>query len=103
MSLQKKPLKTKSVCKVTFTLPAEMSNGASTVHLAGDFNGWSINESPLKRKKDGSFSVTLDLEKDSEYQFRYILDQKIWENDDSADGYAPSPVNPAVENSVVRT
>jgi len=103
MSLMKKSLKTRPVCKVTFCLPSNMVDGARSVHLAGDFNQWSTHSHPMKQKKDGSFSITLDLEQGSEYQFRYVIDQERWENDDQADAYLPSPLNAAVENSIVRT
>ncbi|MGC9457245.1 MAG: isoamylase early set domain-containing protein [Halothiobacillaceae bacterium] len=103
MSLQKKFLKTKPVCKVTFTLPPEHVGEVQTVHLAGDFNSWSMEAHPLKRKKDGSYSITVDLEKDGEYHFKYVVDGEQWLNDDEPDAYAPSPMDPAAENSLIRT
>lgn len=54
----------------------------------------------MKLQKDGSFSLTINLEKGREYQYRYLLDGYIWENDDCADKYVRSPYGDS-DNSVV--
>ncbi|MDP5170090.1 MAG: isoamylase early set domain-containing protein [Bacteroidia bacterium] len=99
MSLTKKALKSKPVCKVTFKVPATTAPGASSVFIVGDFNDWSESSHPLKGLKDGSFSTTIDLETGKSYQFRYLIDGSTWENDDAADKYVTSPFG--TENSVV--
>ncbi len=101
MSLSKKPLKSRPVCKVTFSLPSDMVNGAQSIALAGEFNGWSLDTHPLKRKRDGTYAITVDLEPDHRYQFRYVIDGERWENDDSADAYVPNELG--TENSVIHT
>lgn len=78
----------KNVCKVTFELPSAVE--AQTAYLVGDFNAWDKQATPMKRKRDGSFSVALNLETDKEYRFRYWLDQSRWENDWQADAYVPN-------------
>ena len=98
--MQKQYLKSKNLCKVTFSLTKQAVKDAKTVHLVGEFNGWDIYATPLKKMKDGSFQVSLQLETGRSYQFRYLIDEKNWENDWSADSYAPSSFG-AVENSVV--
>ena len=100
MSLKKRYLKSKPVCKVTFELPRKAAPAAENVGLAGDFNGWDPQVTPLTRKKSGDFNVTLELASGREYQFRYVIDGQTWENDWQADRYAPSEI-PGVENSVV--
>jgi 1,4-alpha-glucan branching enzyme len=100
MSLVKKHLKTKPVCKVTFRVPSELVNGASRVALVGDFNGWDPKTLPLEKLKGGGFKVTVDLESGREYQFRYLIDGETWQNDDDADRYVPSGFA-GTENSVV--
>lgn len=100
MALKKQYLKTKSICKVTFTLPFGAVEFAKTVCLVGDFNDWSYCDTPMKVAKDGSCSVTLDLEIGYEYQFRYLLDGIHWENDWQADKYVPTAFGDS-ENSVV--
>ncbi|MFT5312106.1 MAG: 1,4-alpha-glucan branching enzyme [Paraglaciecola sp.] len=101
MAFTKQYLKSKPVCKVTFKISKEEARAADTVCLVGDFNDWDTAAVPMKKLKNGSFSATLDLAKDKEYQFRYLLDDKAWENDGQADQYVPSPVS-FEENSVIR-
>ncbi|MGC9325981.1 MAG: isoamylase early set domain-containing protein [Desulfomonilia bacterium] len=100
MSIKKQYLKTKPVCKVTFTLPKTMSRSASSVFIVGEFNDWNHLASPMKVQKNGSFSITLNLPKGREYQFRYLLDGSTWENDDSADRYVRTQFGDC-DNSVV--
>ncbi|WP_407275522.1 isoamylase early set domain-containing protein [Halothiobacillus sp. DCM-1] len=103
MSLTKKPLKTRPVCKVTFTLPAHATQGAKQVMLVGDFNEWSEDSHPLKQAKtDGSFSITVDLPVEQAFQFRYLVDGTRWQNDEAADAYTPTPFGNE-QNSVVHT
>lgn len=97
--LKKQFLKSKPVCKVTFYTPDSLQ--ADTVHLVGDFNNWSETDTPMKKLKDGRFSVTLDLEADREYQFRYLVNGTEWHNDWEADKYVPNPF--IGDNSVVST
>jgi 1,4-alpha-glucan branching enzyme len=99
MSLKKHHLKKKSVCKVTVTVPKQLGAFASTVHLVGDFNDRNKSITPMKQLKYGSFTATLFLRQDAEYEFRYLLDGLTWENDRQADKYAPNPYGG--ENSVV--
>ncbi|MGS2720200.1 isoamylase early set domain-containing protein [Paraglaciecola aestuariivivens] len=93
MSFKKQYLKSKPICKVTFKLSKEEAQAANTVRLVGDFNDWDKTASPMKKLKNGSFTTTVNLSKDKAYQFRYLLDDKEWENDWQADGYIPSPVS----------
>ena len=100
MSLKKRFLKGRSVCKVTFNLRQEAAEDATAVHVVGEFNNWDVYATPMKRLKDGSFTVTVDLDQGAEYQFRYLIDETIWENDWNADKYVPSHYGNC-ENSVV--
>ncbi len=54
----------------------------------------------MRKLKNGSFTLTIDLEPNREYQFRYLLDDEIWENDEEADKYISNPYGDS-ENSVV--
>ena len=100
MSIKKQFLKTKPVCKVTFRIPEEVGNSAKTAHVVGEFNGWSFLVTPMRKLKSGAFTTTLDLEQGREYQFRYLLDKKNWQNDADADNLAPTPYADS-ENSVI--
>ena len=99
MSISKKFLKSKPVCKVTFKLKKDQVDGASTVHLVGDFNDWNKESHPMKGLKNGSFSAVLDLESGRDYQFRYLIDGDKWLNDEGADSYVASPYGD--QNAVV--
>jgi len=74
---------------------------AQDVTVLGDFNSWDLNQSyPMKRLKNGTFKTTIDLNIGQEYQFRYLVDGELWENDSQADNYVPTGVG-VEDNSVV--
>ena len=101
--LKKKFLKTK--CKVTFELPESLADGAMTVYLVGDFNNWDERATVMEKqsvKKGGTkYSITLDLDLDKEYHYRYLVNGTDWHNDWDADKYVPNPFSG--DNSVVIT
>lgn len=99
MGLKKQYLKTGLACKVTFSLPKEGVGSANAVNVVGDFNNWKKSATPMKRLKNGTFTVTIALERNREYQFRYLLDGQRWENDWKADKYVHNDYGS--ENSVV--
>jgi len=101
MSLAKKYLKTRPVCKATFTIPAKRHNGKAAAFLVGDFNDWGLDSLPMKRKKDGSWSLEVELKPGGEYQFLYRLGDENFINDEAADAYAPNPYGTGT-NSVIR-
>jgi 1,4-alpha-glucan branching enzyme len=63
--IKKQCLKSRPVCKVTFKLPKEASSGAQQVCVVGDFNNWSKEAHLMNRLKNGTFTLTLELEKGS--------------------------------------
>ena len=89
--------KTGKSCRVIFELPA--AAGASYASVLGDFNEWSADAHPMKRRKDGSFFVVIYLKPGREYRYRYLLDGKRWENDWNSERYAPNEFGS--EDSVV--
>lgn len=96
----KKYLKTKPICKVTFKALKKNIGPAHSVILTGEFNNWDISAPVMKKLKTGDFTVSMDLDADRAYQFRYLVDGKNWHNDESADAYLPSPF-PGIDNSVI--
>ena len=97
--LTKKYSKTKPTCKVTFTLAQDAIQGAKSVKVLGEFNNWSAASGvPMKLSK-GIFSTVIELPTGRDYQFRYLGDNGVWENDYAADAYVEVPFN--VSNSVV--
>ncbi len=100
MSVKKQFLKSKPVCKVTFCLPKKAVKNAKNVKIVGDFNNWNTKKGvKMTSLKSGEFKATVELETGKDYQFRYLIDNRNWENDWQADKYAPTPYG--VENSVV--
>jgi len=99
MSIEKKFLKAKPICKVKFSLSGDQYKSADSILLVGDFNNWQLGETPIKKAKTGVWSVSLDLETGKEYQYRYLVDGTTWENDSEADKYVPSGLGS--ENSVL--
>src|SRR5687767_557232 len=86
--LKKSYSKSGQACRVTFRVaPGAASRSAA---LAGEFNGWQPQATPLERRRDGSFSTTVSLQPGRAYRFRYLLDGERWENDDAADRYVPN-------------
>ncbi len=95
--LKKNYTKTGKSCRVTFKYPNEEQ--AESAVLAGEFNDWSLDATPMKKLKDGSFSVTVSLKPGYSYRYRYVLDGGVWVNDPDADEYAANEYGE--ENSIV--
>ena len=98
--LKKSYSKTKPVCNVTFTLPTEAVNGAKDVRVLGDFNNWSWENGYKMKAGKNEFSTAVELEAGKAYQFRYLIDNHIWENDWAADNYIQTPFI-GITNSVI--
>ena len=96
MAIKKQYLKSKPVCKVTFSVPAEE---AKKVAVVGNFNEWNTEATPLKKLKNGSFKGTVDLDAGSSYEFRYVIDGN-YVNENEADDFAWNDFAGA-ENSVL--
>jgi 1,4-alpha-glucan branching enzyme len=74
-----------NTCRVTFELPAAVN--ASSAALCGDFNEWSTSVHLMTKRKDGRFSVTVQLTTGTSYRYRFLVDGQRWENDWAADAY----------------
>ncbi len=96
MAITKQYLKSKPICKVTFSVEASEANNVS---VAGEFNEWNTEATVLKKLKNGSFKGSINLPKDSQFQFKYVVDGQ-WTNETEADGYQWSDFASA-ENSVI--
>jgi len=100
--IAKQFMKTKPLCKATFTLPVDTAPEAETVQILGEFNDWNPAEAPvMKKQKNGFFKAVLKLEIGKEYQFRYLVDGETWMNDQEADKYVASEFG--TENGVIST
>jgi 1,4-alpha-glucan branching enzyme len=83
MSIKKQFIKTKPVCKVTFSVDAKE---ASSVSVVGDFNNWDVAEGALSKLKNGTFKGAYDLNKDASYEFKYVIDGEFV-NEPEADSF----------------
>ena len=83
MSIKKQFIKTKPVCKVTFSIEAKEAKLASVV---GDFNNWNPEEGTLSKLKNGTFKAVFDLDKDASYEFKYVVDGE-YINEPEADSF----------------
>lgn len=62
---------------------------AGLVQLAGCFNSWNPEQTPLKKAKNGKWKVTLDLEP-GRYEYRFWVDGS-WQNDQNPVECVPNP------------
>ena len=64
---------------------------ADSITLVGEFNDWDVHRHPLQRTRDdGEWHISLLLEADRSYRFRYLVDGTEWMDDDHADAYEPN-------------
>lgn len=91
--IKKQVLKSKPVCKVTFTVSKKEASNASKVHLVGEFNGWNETSTELTKMKSGAFKLTLPLETGKSYQFRYLVDGSTWITDPESDTFVDNGIN----------
>jgi hypothetical protein len=84
--IHKTYMKTKDQCKVKFTLSLE---NAERVEIRGLNDDWS---SPvlMGRKKGGIFESVQSLPRNTQHEFKYLVDGTEWRNDPDADGESPN-------------
>jgi predicted flap endonuclease-1-like 5' DNA nuclease len=89
--------------KVDFYLKASRVQNASGGFLIGDFNKWDVNKGiPLILNEDGSLSGTLNLAPGKKYEYRYLLSDGRWENDENPK-VLKNAYGQMVENCIVDT
>ena len=84
--VQKTYFKTKDYCKVKFTVSAE---NAETIEILGLNSDWE-NSIVMSKKKDGSFTADVSLPKDTQHEFKYLVNKTEWLNETEADGQNPN-------------
>ncbi|MEO7531467.1 MAG: isoamylase early set domain-containing protein [Sediminibacterium sp.] len=82
--IQKTYFKTKDYCKVKFSFTVE---NAETIEILGLNSDWK-NAIIMSKKKDGSFSCDVSLPKNSQHEFKYLVNASEWINDPAADSEA---------------
>ena len=71
--------------QTTFTFDASaLSPRPTRMHLAGSFNGWSREATPMTDNGQGVWSVTLTLD-EGMYQYKFVADGEKWITDPKGD------------------
>jgi 1,4-alpha-glucan branching enzyme len=87
--LEKEPLENGTV-RVTFRVSHYI--WADSIALVGEFNDWDVHSHPLHQTRDdGEWHISLALQTNRTYRFRYLVNGEEWMDDDHADGYDPNP------------
>jgi 1,4-alpha-glucan branching enzyme len=87
--LEKESLENDTV-RVTFRVSHHI--WADSIALVGEFNDWDTHSHLLHQTRDdGEWHISLVLEANKTYRFRYLVDGSEWMDDDHADGYEPNP------------
>jgi len=84
--IQKTYLKTKDYCKVKFTLNVE---NAEIVKVLGLNSDWE-NSIIMSKKKDGTFTCDVSLPKNTQHEFKYLVNETVWINEPEADRQSPN-------------
>ncbi|WWC88136.1 uncharacterized protein L201_003040 [Kwoniella dendrophila CBS 6074] len=58
--------------------------GAQTVNIAGNFNNWSADATPLEKQADGSFTAQVPLPWGEKQAFKYVVDGEWKVREDEA-------------------
>lgn len=91
MSIKKVIIGEKGVCRIIFRLTETLVDHPKEVALLGDFNNWNPSKDRMLKSENGFFEKTIELPLGRDYQFRYLVDNRHWENDWQADAYASTP------------
>ena len=87
--------------KVSFKLPSDNAAGATHGILVGDFNNWNTAEGIyLEKYEDGSFGAELVLTEGKTYEYRYLLSDGRWVNDNNKTRFVEA-FGQTVENCVI--
>ena len=84
--VQKTYYKTKDYCKVKFSFTTA---NADSIEIRGLNNDWN-SSLIMKKKKDGAFVADINLPKNTEHQFRYVVNHSEWLNDPESDKEIPN-------------
>ena len=102
MPIKKKYSQNKKKCKDSFSISKEIADNFTSISVVGDFNQWDRHENLfLEKAKDGSYSVSVVLESNKKYQFRYLADGVHWFNEIEADGEVDSYYKGSKNNLII--
>ena len=87
--------KTKDYTKVKFTYDDKT---AESVKILGLNNDWN-SPVEMSKKKDGTFSTEVSLPKNSQQEFKYLVNDAVWVNEPEADAQSSNGLGDS--NSVI--
>ncbi len=85
--------------KVSFILPGDRVAGK--VSVVGDFNSWDPHAHPLRKRSNGTRSVSVSLPAGRRFAFRYLVEDGRWLDDEEANAFEPNGVGGV--NGIVAT
>lgn len=71
--------------KITFVLPA--AEPAGRVSVVGDFNDWTPGTHELRKRSNGTRSVSVAVPAGSSFTFRYLGENGHWFDDPDAEAH----------------
>jgi len=75
------PIANASAVEHTFVLDTrQWEQQPETVHVAGSFNGWSKDATPMRRDEHGVYRATVDLP-EGVHQYKFVIDGQRWVRD----------------------
>lgn len=74
---------------VLFRMQADHLNATTTVHLVGEFNGWSPTATPMTRSGNECIAA-VTVVPGRTYRYKFLVAGTQWENDWHADAYVPN-------------
>jgi predicted flap endonuclease-1-like 5' DNA nuclease len=87
--------------EIKFSLPLEALGEAESAQLLGDFNNWDQTKAvDLIEGEEGLLQATVELEEGNTYEYRYLLSDGRWINDEAAQEYVYKE-DFQIENSVI--
>lgn len=101
MALQKIYQDTNKKFMVTFELPLSSVAEQDEIRVVGDFNQWSWDNAHIMSRTNNGYKLELELAPKDKYEYRYLVNNQYWVNDDKADDYLPSPCDD-VDNCVIK-
>ena len=83
--LKRQPSTTPDTVRVTF---AVAQSAAPHVSVVGDFNGWDPLAHPLRKRSNGTRSVSIEVPAGACYEFKYLADGGSWFCEPDADRHS---------------
>ncbi len=88
-----------NLTKITFAVPNDLA--PASVSLVGEFNGWDAGAHPMRKRSNGTRSVTLELPTGRTWEYLYVTEEGVFFCDPDAEALVANPYGGT--NSVIST